>query len=87
MKKISLIFLTTLIFAMLACGSTTPHLTPKPASIPQATPVPEQSVAPTESLEAEQGIVPEGTVSVPGLRVVYIREGNLWSWMEAGGAS
>ena len=86
MKKIS-ITLLTLIFVTLACGSTALPSTPEPVSVPQSTQMPEQSVSPTESLETEQDIVPKGTISVPGLRVAYIREGNLWSWMEAGGSS
>jgi hypothetical protein len=49
--------------------------------------VPEQPVSPTESLETEPGMVTDVTVSVPGLRVVYIREGNLWLWTEADGTS
>jgi hypothetical protein len=87
MKKAATIFLMTLIFAMLACGSTVPPSTPEPVSVVQASPVLEQPASPTESVEPEQGLVMEGTVSAPGLRVVYIRGGNLWSWTEAGGSS
>jgi hypothetical protein len=39
-----------------------------------------------ESATAEATVVIEQTVSAPsGLRVVYLREGNLWLWTEAGG--
>jgi len=86
MKKTSTIFLMTLIFAVLACGSTAPRSTPEPVTIVEKSHVPEQPTSPTESLETEQGLVTEAMVSVTGLRVVYIRGGNLWSWTEAGGA-
>ena len=95
MKKASLrIFLLTLITATLACGSTapTPSVTLQSTlefasdnNTHEVTPVPEQPVSPTESLPTEGGIVTEPGVSVAGIRVVYIREGNLWSWTEAGG--
>lgn len=87
MKKNSLVFLTMFILGTLACGSTAPPSTPEPASVAEASPVPEKLLSPTEYWVTEQGEVTESTVFVPGLRVVYIRGGNLWSWMEAGGSS
>ena len=93
MTKKATIFLTAIIFVVLACGSTTPPSTPERVSSPQggavaeASPESEQSASPTESLEMEQGSGTEGMVSVPGLRVVYIHGGNLWSWTEASGSS
>jgi len=48
--------------------------------------VPEPDRAPEESLptEPESGM-PQTVSPQKGLRVVYIREGNLWSWTEASG--
>ncbi|MBN2503373.1 MAG: PD40 domain-containing protein [Anaerolineales bacterium] len=92
MIKRYLLFLLTLIYAVVACGSTTP--TPpgaplpasEPAPITGTSPVPEPDRAPEESLPTEPESGMPQTVSAPtGLRVVYIREGNLWSWTEAGG--
>ena len=93
MTKPATIFLTAVIFVILACGSTTSPPTLEPVSSPQggavveASPASGQPVSPTESLETEQGVATEVTVSVTGLRVVYLRGGNLWSWSEAGGSS
>ena len=92
MSKSFAIFLLTLVIAGMACGgtATSPSGTLFPASEPA--PIRETSPALEPDRPAEDGstAVPESriqqTISAPtGLRVVYIREGDLWSWTEAGG--
>ena len=96
MKKYTII-LFTLFVATLAYGCATPQATPEPASLPQEASAPPQvsvPVAPPEALlEPSTGETPIDPVMNPeikpsaiGLRVVYLRAGNLWSWTEASGA-
>ena len=87
MTKHTFIYVGILAFITLACGSTTPLATPEPASVEQTSPTPEQIISPAETPEAEPENGTGTDISVPGLRVFYVREGNLWLWTEAGGAS
>jgi len=86
MKKAFLIFSLTLILGTLSCG-TTPHPSgSENAPVNEATQVPEPGPVSTPDSEGVSGPETQGTVSVPpGLRVIYIKDGNLWSWTEAGG--
>lgn len=86
MKKTFSILSLILIFGMAACGSTTLPATPGPAPVSEASPLPEPGQPLPESPvpAAETAIQP--SLSAPsGLRVVYLREGNLWSWTQMGG--
>jgi Tol biopolymer transport system component len=88
MKKATLIFsLLIFIFGTLACGSTTPLPAPSPAPVIETTPLPApDSVSPEPQVTA-QVATPQIAIAAPsGLRIVYLREGNLWSWVEAAGA-
>ena len=91
MKKAFLIFSLILILGTLSCGTKTPPTDPEVAPATETTQAPESALVPTQESESVsqpelQGTVLPQTVSVPsGLRVVYIRDGNLWSWTEAGG--
>ena len=95
MTKPYSIFLLTLILtlASVACGSATPILTgtlppaPEPATVAATTSVSQPDASPVASpTVAEPGTGATQRVSGPsGLRVLYIREGNLWSWTEASG--
>jgi len=80
MKKAFLIFSLTLILGTLSCG-TTPHPSgSENTPVNEATQVPEPGLVSTPDSETRQAVsVP------PGLRVIYIQDGNLWSWTEAGG--
>jgi len=82
-KNRALTFSLMLILVTLACGSTTPLPATEPVSVTYVSPTPEQTVSSTE----EPDSITEQIVSVPGLRVVYIHAGNLWSWTEAGGVA
>ena len=87
MKKIVTIFSLVLILGILACGTATPLSTPEPApevaasSMPEANPISKASPVPQPGTESVQTIAPPS-----GLRVIYIRDGNLWSWTETGGS-
>lgn len=90
MKKTILILSLMIILGTLACGSATPPVPPETASTTEAVPTPEPDHLPAQSPVAEPKTEPktelEQTVPAPtGMRIVYIREGNLWSWTEAGG--
>ncbi len=88
MKKAILIFPLIFIFGTLACSSTTLPATPEPASATETVSVlaPAPGSAPTENSAPGQETVPDGALSAPsGLRVVYLRDGNLWSWTEPAG--
>ena len=90
MKKTLLILSLMIILGTLACGSATPPAPPETASATEAAPTPEPDhlPAPSSVAEPKTDTKTELEQSVPdptGLRVVYIREGNLWSWTEAGG--
>jgi hypothetical protein len=83
---VSILFLT-LLLGIPACGSAAPLTTPEPAPITLATTTPVTEIGtpesppptPTTSLSTD-------ILSPSGLRVVYLREGNLWSWTETGGS-
>jgi hypothetical protein len=84
MSKALSIILLTFIVAISACSIKAPPTTPQPAAAIQASPVPEPIPSVVESATVEATVVVEQTVSTPpGLQVVYLREGNLWSWTEA----
>lgn len=83
MNKTVSIFTLILIFGTLACGTATLPLTPGPAPDIAASSAPESNPSPVP----QPATTLAETLSVPaGLRVVYIREGDLWSWTEAGGS-
>lgn len=88
MKKIIWISAVILALGTLACGSTMPLSTPEPTPTIEVSLSPEQGLSPPQNTvqkpASDPGPMP--TVSAPsGLRVVYIIDGNLWSWTEAGG--
>jgi hypothetical protein len=82
MPKTLLIILFTFIIASAACASSVPA--PMTTDSTQASPVPEPIPSVVQSATVEATVVVEPSVfAPPGLRVVYLREGNLWSWTEA----
>lgn len=84
--KFALVFFLALILVIAACGDTTPPAAPETAPVVEATSMPEPDSTPEQSPMVEPKAETEQAVSAPsGLRVVYIREGNLWAWTEAGG--
>lgn len=88
MKKTPLVLILILLVGLPACGTSTPLPTPNPASTTLVDTFPEPSPVP----QAASTDVPETSPSQPmfapaGLRVVYLRDGNLWSWTETGGSS
>lgn len=86
MKKVLSIFSLLLVLGTAACGSAPLPATPEPAPVSEASPLPEPGQPLPESPAPQIEIQP--TVSTPsGLRVVYLREGNLWSWTQAGGTT
>ena len=86
MKKATLILSLTLILGTLACSSTTPLPTPSPAPAIETTLLPAPDSVSPEPQASGRMTSPAVAVSVPaGLRVVYLREGNLWSWTDATG--
>jgi hypothetical protein len=85
MKKTLLIFFSILFLGTLACGGTAPSATEAPQTDP--TPVPVIDASPTPPpLDSPTEVVVEPTLSPSGLRVLYIRMGNLWSWTDASGS-
>lgn len=84
-KYSTLIFALTLLLATLACGSKTPLPTPESASTLDASPMTGQPTAPPEDLATKQAGRTEPREVVPGFRILYLREGNLWVWTEASG--
>lgn len=86
MKKATLIFPLIFIFGTLACDSTTPPATPKPAPATATISSPEpDSVSPEPQVNGQQ-TTPQPVIPAPnGLRIIYVRQGNLWSWTEAAG--
>jgi hypothetical protein len=86
MKRATLIFSLTLIFGATACGSATLLPVPSPAPVIETAPLPaSDSVSPEPQVTA-QVATPQVAIAAPsGLRIVYLREGNLWSWTEATG--
>jgi len=91
MTKTSLIFLLTIIL-MTACATTAPQTAPVPAPEIQNEPLLQEPTSvsiesSTAELNPPESVSP-GTVSTvfaPGLRIIYLRGGNLWSWTEADG--
>ncbi len=90
-KIISVSLLTIIIIsAVYACAATSasepPLSTPEPASVSQPSQTAGQTPSVSGSPTNDPGAGVQQTVAVPaGLRVVYLREGNLWSWTETGG--
>jgi hypothetical protein len=86
-KNTTLIFSLTLIVGTLACGTTTPPAVPSPAPVTETAALPAPDSVSQEPQAPGQETTPQVAVPAPtGLRVVYLREGNLWSWTEAAGA-
>lgn len=87
MKTSLLIFSLALLLGILACGTSAPLPAPEPAPATETFAVPEpKTPAPTSPLPVSTAS-PEPTAPSPsGFRVIYLREGNLWSWTEAGGS-
>jgi hypothetical protein len=93
MQKLDLFFFPILMIAAVACGGsvTTPAgsqlSTPEPATDSPPAQVNEPELPSTANPEVDPGTGMEDRVSTPpGLSVVYLREGNLWSWTEVGGS-
>jgi hypothetical protein len=87
MNKPLLILLLPILFGFAACTKTTVPPTPEPVLSSEATSLPETLPSPTKNLPpSPAGTEPIQTASAPvGLRVVYVRAGNVWSWSEADG--
>jgi hypothetical protein len=86
MKRAILILSLPLILGTLACGSTTPLPGLSPAPVIETAPLPAPDSVSPEPQATGQMTLPQVAVSAPtGLRVVYLREGNLWLWTEAAG--
>jgi hypothetical protein len=72
------------ILGMLVYGCTTPPPTPLAAPVTQASLAPETEIVTPASTSTQPETDPTVTVSAPpGLHIVYLREGNLWSWTKA----
>jgi hypothetical protein len=85
--KLALVFWLTLTLVVAACGSTTPLPAPETAPVIEATSIDEPDSVPVQNPTAEPKAETDPVISAPSdLRIVYIREGNLWSWTEAGGS-
>ena len=86
MKKAFLILSLTLILGTLSCR-TTPHPSgSEDAPVSEETQMPEPGLDSTPDSKGVSEPETQGTVSIPpGLRVIYNKDGNLWSWTEAGG--
>jgi Tol biopolymer transport system component len=89
MSKRILVILFNVVLTISACGEATSTFTETPpTALPTATailpsPVPQSSPHPLESSTAEPVATVEQTVPAPGgLRVVYLRDGDLWTWTE-----
>ena len=83
MPKALSITLLTLILATATCASPVPLPTPQLATATQMPTVPALSPSPVVSVTAEATVKVERTVAAPsGLHVIYLRDGNLWSWTE-----
>jgi dipeptidyl aminopeptidase/acylaminoacyl peptidase len=86
MLKLLIISFLIMIFLASGCGSAapvvigTPPTAPPPATATQGLAYAE--VSPTPEADAEPGQVAAAPI---GLHVVYLHEGNLWSWTEAQG--
>jgi len=82
----------TFAITLMACSNTTPNPTDALQATQKAISVPPTVSMHQESTESagypsssEAQPTPDGKVLVPGLRIFYLRAGNLWSWTEAGG--
>ena len=92
MPKLNLFFFPVLLFVAVACGTSvavpadSQPPTPGPTTDSQPAPTNEPELASTASPEGDPGTGMEDRISTPpGLHVIYLQEGNLWSWTEAGG--
>ena len=84
MKRINSTLLLVLMFTVSACGRETLPPASVPAPVISASSVPDTVPG---SAMATSEVEPESVaVSVPGLRGMYLRGGNLWSWTEASGS-
>ena len=87
MKKAILVLPMMLLVGLLACGTTTPLSTPESAPDVTVFSAPEMNPTPKASPVPQPEIVPAQTIAPPSdLHVIYIREGNLWSWTEVSGS-
>lgn len=91
MSKALFIILITFIIVTSACTNTTLSpsktqlSTPQPATVTQASSLAEPVPSVVESARVEGTDVVDQIVSAPpGLKVIYLHEGNLWLWTEAG---
>ena len=97
MTKTISIFLITLTFVFQACSNLTPmpsetlQAPPDPASnLPTTTtlvvsPTPEEGPVSVNTPELEADLITDEMAPVSGLRVYYLRGGNLWSWTDENG--
>ena len=87
MKKTTLIFPLIFIFGTLACGSTTTLPTPSPAPVIETAPLPATNSVSPAPQPTQEVAPPQVTIAASvGLRIMYLREGNLWSWTETAGS-
>ncbi len=88
MKKTLFVLILILLIGIPACGTSTPLPMPDPESATPADtasgPSPIAQAAPTEGMSETPAGNPFPAPS--SLRVVYIRDGNLWSWTEESGS-
>ena len=88
MRNASLILAFILLFGMSACDTSTPLSIPSPVSAPLADATSAPSPFPQTVSTNAPGTSPSQPLSAPAdLRVVYLRNGNLWSWTEIGGSA
>ena len=86
MKRTSQVFSLLAIFVMGACGGTTLPATPAPAPTTTPIAIPDSESTSLATSTPAVDTAPDKPVVIPsGLRIVYLRGGNLWSWTEAGG--
>lgn len=87
MRKTSLILAFILLIGVSGCDASTPLPAPGPVStIPSDTVPAPNSVPRLTSTDAPEASSTQPIPIPSGLRVVYLRDGNLWSWTEAGGS-
>jgi len=88
MKKTILVLTSILLVGLTACGTSRPLSSPDPVSATPSNTAPEPGTGPQATpTDALQHPTDQPESVPPGLRVTYIRDGNLWSWTEAGGSA
>ncbi|MDK1118327.1 MAG: hypothetical protein QGM50_05985 [Anaerolineae bacterium] len=83
--KTRIFSLLPLILISMACGSTTPQAELEPATISENTISPEPNDGQGANSSPPETATTVGFLSLPDVRIVYIREGNLWLTEESSG--